>query len=168
MPPATGAVMNRSPLRPRPYASAVQPMSSITLTRPVVVMPPSETSSERASQSSAHGAAKGAKATAPTAKPTASSTRTSTFAVSLSPERKYVAWQAAAAEPATRPTASRRSPDQTSTTMHRPAMLRSVPMTAARGSSVRRTNRTHATTTMGPMNSRSSAMPTGSRSTAMK
>jgi hypothetical protein len=52
--------------------------------------------------------------------------------------------------------------------MDRPAMLSSVPMTAARGSSVRRTNRTQATTMIGPMNSRSRAMPTGSRSTAMK
>lgn len=168
MPPATGAVMKRSPLRPRPYASAVQPMSRSTLTSPVVSTPPSATSDDSVAQSSAHGAAKGAKATAPTAKPTASSTRTSTFAVSRSPERKYVAWQAAAAEPATRPTASSRRPDQTSTTMHRPAILSSVPITAARGSTVRRTKRTQATTTMGPMNSSRSAMPTGRRSTAMK
>lgn len=79
-----------------------------------------------------------------------------------------MAWQAAAAEPAMRPTASRRRPDQTSTTMHKPAMLRNAPMTAARGRTVRRTKRTQATTTMGPMNSKRSAMPTGRRSTAMK
>lgn len=167
-PPATGAVMNRRPLRPSPYANAVHTTSRRMLAQPVISAPPSETSEESAAQSSAHGTAKGAKATAPTTKPTASSTRTSTFAVSRSPDRKYVAWQAAAAEPATSPTASSCRPDQTSTTMHRPAMLSSVPITAARGSTVRRTNRTQATTTMGPMNSSRSAMPTGRRSTAMK
>ncbi|HZE39114.1 MAG TPA: hypothetical protein VE172_09925 [Stackebrandtia sp.] len=92
----------------------------------------------------------------------------SRLSVSFSPPRKYPAWQAHAAAPANSPRVSSRSPVQISTTTASPARLSSVPTTAARGSRVRRTNRIHATTTTGPMNSSINAMPTGSRCTARK
>ncbi len=88
--------------------------------------------------------------------------------VSLSIRMKYVAWHAAAARPATRPTTSSFSPDQICTTVARPTSAIPTPIAADRGTAAFCPNFSHATTRTGPENSSISATPTGNRLAAMK
>src|SRR5262245_40944085 len=93
-----------------------------------------------------HGAATSVRTIAPTTLPAAVATSGSAAPVSRSNSRKYVAWQAAAPSPASRPIRSSDSPVHTSTTQASPARAMATPTIAVLGTAVPRTNLSQPTT----------------------